>query len=237
MPSLHFILIPGAGGSPWYWHRVAPKLQQRGHEAIPVALPAADNAARLPEYAAAVVRAIGDREPTRVILVAQSMAGFTAPLVCKEIAVAMLVLVNAMIPEPGETPGEWWANTRHEAAKRAQNRRDGRPADAPFDPLVDFFHDVPQPVIDEAFAQGEPHQSPSVFASPCSFESWPSVPTRILVGHDDRFFPVPFQRRVVRERLGLSVDEMPGGHLVALSQPEALAARLEAYGAESTRSG
>jgi pimeloyl-ACP methyl ester carboxylesterase len=127
MPSLSFILIPGAGGRPWYWRRVAPKLQQRGHEAVPVALPAADDTARLPEYAALVVRAIGDREPGRVVLVAQSMAGFVAPLVCRERPVAMLVLVNAMIPKPGETPGEWWTNTRHEAAKRAQNRRDGRP--------------------------------------------------------------------------------------------------------------
>jgi pimeloyl-ACP methyl ester carboxylesterase len=229
MPSLSFILIPGAGGRPWYWRRVAPKLQQRGHEAVPVALPAADDTARLPEYAALVVRAIGDREPGRVVLVAQSMAGFVAPLVCRERPVAMLVLVNAMIPKPGETPGEWWTNTRHEAAKRAQNRRDGRTADAPFDPLIDFFHDVPRPVIDEAWAQGEPQQSASVFASPCTFDRWPSVPTRVLVGRDDRFFPAGFQRRVARERLGVSADEMPGGHLVALSQPEELAARLEAY--------
>src|SRR5262245_21285781 len=124
MEGSSFILIPGAGGNPWYWHRVAPELQQRGHEAIPVALPAADDAARLPEYAAVVVRAIGAREPRRVVLVAQSMAGFIAPLVCREIAPAALVLVNAMIPNPGETPGKWWTNTRHEAANRAQNRRD-----------------------------------------------------------------------------------------------------------------
>ena len=25
--------------------------------------------------------------------------------------VSSLVLVNAMVPVPGETPGEWWANT------------------------------------------------------------------------------------------------------------------------------
>ena len=100
MPSFTFILIPGAGGSAWYWHLVVPILKQRGHEAIPVALPAADDTAGLPEYAAAVVRAIGDRDPRRVILVAQSLAGFTAPLVCDEVPVALLVLVNAMIPNP-----------------------------------------------------------------------------------------------------------------------------------------
>ena len=45
-------------------------------------------------------------------------------------------------------------------------------------------------------------------------------------------FRPDFQRRVARERLGVSADEMPGGHLVALSQPEELTARLEAYATE-----
>ena len=229
MPSFTFMLIPGASGSSWYWHLVTPRLLQRGHEAVPVSLPAADDTAGLPEYAATVVRAIGNRDPRRIILVAQSLAGFTVPLVCKQVRVGLLVLVNAMIPKPGETPGEWWTNTHYNAAKRQQNRRDGRPAGAPFDPLIDFFHDVPQPVIDEARAQGEPRQSDTVFSSPCNFESWPAVPTRVLIAHDDRFLPADFQRRVAGERLGMSADEMPGGHLVALSQPEELAARLESY--------
>ena len=232
MPRWTFILIPGAGGSAWYWHLVVPKLKQHGHEAIPVALPAADDTAGLPEYAAATVRAIGNRDPRRVVLVAQSLGGFTAPLVCNQVPVAALVLVNAMIPKPGETPGEWWRNTRHGEAKREQNLRDGREADAAFDPLRDFFHDVPQPVIDEAWAQGEPRQSETVFASRCAFKRWPAVPTRILVARDDRFFPAEFQRRVARERLGMSTDEMPGGHLVALSQAEELTTRLLGYASD-----
>lgn len=228
-----FILIPGAGGSAWYWHLVVPRLEQRGHEAVPVSLPAADDAAGLPEYADAVVRAIGDREPQHLVIVAQSLGGFTAPLVCQQVPVALLVLVNAMIPKPGETPGAWWSNTCHDEAKGQQNQRDGRPADAPFDPLVDFFHDVPQPVVDEAWAQGEPRQSDAVFSSPCTFTSWPTVPTRVLVGRGDRFFPAEFQRRVARDRLGISADEMPGGHLMALSQPDELTARLAAYATDA----
>ena len=208
---------------------VAPKLQERGHEAVPVELPAADDRAGLPQYAATVIRAIGNRDPKRVVLVAQSLAGFTLPLVCKKAPVAMLALVNAMIPKPGESPGEWWGNTGHGEAKRQQNVRDGRRADAPFDPLIDFFHDVPQPVVDDAWAQGEPRQSNTVFGSPCTFKAWPTVPTRVLVGRDDRFFPAKFQRRIARERLGISTDEMQGGHLLALSQPAELSTRLIAY--------
>src|SRR5215208_7065107 len=125
MQSISFVLVPGAGGDAWYWHLVAPKLQERGHEAIPVDLPAADDRAGLSEYAATVVRALGARDPRRVTLVAQSLGGFTAPLVCKKVPVASLVPLNAMMPPPDETTGEWWANTKHGEATRQQNLREG----------------------------------------------------------------------------------------------------------------
>jgi pimeloyl-ACP methyl ester carboxylesterase len=232
MANLTFVLIPGAGGSAWYWHLVEPELRQRGHDVVSVSLPAADDTAGLPEYADAVIRAIGEHDRENLGLVAQSLAGFTAPLVCRRVPVALLVLVNAMIPKPGEAPGDWWANTRHREARRKKNVRDGRPAHADFDPLVDFFHDVPQHVVDEALAQEPPRQSDTAFTSPCTFDLWPDVPTRVLVGRDDRFFPAEFQRRIARQRLGITPDEMPGGHLVALSRPRELAERLDAYAAD-----
>jgi hypothetical protein len=32
------VLIPGAGGTAWYWHRVVPLLRAAGHEATAVDL-------------------------------------------------------------------------------------------------------------------------------------------------------------------------------------------------------
>ena len=148
---------------------------------------------------------------------------------CARLPVELLVLLNPMIPRPNETPGEWWATTGQAEAKRANDLREGRSPEAGFDWLVDFFHDVPQQVIDEASAQGAPRQSDTVFGSVCTFATWPAVPTRVLVGRDDRFFPLDFQRRVARERLGITPDDLPGGHLVALSRPTDLAERLDAY--------
>jgi hypothetical protein len=34
-----FVLIPGAGGTAWYWHRIVPLLREAGHAAIAVDLP------------------------------------------------------------------------------------------------------------------------------------------------------------------------------------------------------
>jgi len=98
--------------------------------------------------------------------------------------------------------------------------------------MVDFFHDVPTDVVADAFARGERSQSETVFEDPWPLESWPDVPTRFLLCRDDRFFPAEFQRRVVADRLGITPDEMDGGHLPALGRPMELAERLVAYADE-----
>jgi pimeloyl-ACP methyl ester carboxylesterase len=211
-----FLFVPGAGGRAWYWHRVVAELHARGRQAVAVDLPAGDDDAGLDAYADAVVAAAGDASD--VCLVAQSMGALTAPLVCGRLPVSLLVLVNAMIPRPGETGGEWWTATGH-----AQAREGHEP-----DEVTDFFHDVPADVV--AAAMQQPFaQSGRPFEDPWPLAGWPDVPTRVVAGRDDRFFPLAFQRRVAEERLGLPVDEVPGGHLVALSRPVELADHLEAY--------
>ena len=216
-----YALVPGAGGSAWYWHLLVEELRARGAEAIAVELPASDDDAGLPEYADAVVDAIGERPP--VVLVAQSLAGLSAPLVCDRVDVELLVFLNAMIPTPGESAGEWWTNTNH-----AQARAEAGGTDAD-DMFEVFFHDVPEVVRQEAIELGEPAQSGRVFARPAAVTQLPDVPMRVIAGRDDRFFPLAFQRRIARERLGITPAELPGGHLLALSQPRALADQLERY--------
>jgi pimeloyl-ACP methyl ester carboxylesterase len=221
-----YVLIPGAGGSAFYWHRVAPLLRGRGHDVLAVDLPAGDDSAGLDEYADVVVEAIGDRAGG-LVLVGQSMGGLSAPLVAARVPVDLLVLLNAMIPRPGESGGEWWGNTGQAAASAELAAREGRSAE--FDLETWFFHDVPADVTAAVFARGEPPQSGTPFEKPWPLDAWPDVPTRFLQGRDDRLFPVEFQRRQAREWLGIDIDVMPGGHLVALSRPEELAERLERY--------
>jgi len=224
-----FVLIPGAGSDSWYWHRVAPLLRARGHDVVAVDLPCDDDAAGLAEYADAVVAAVGDR--TDLVLVAQSMGGFTAPLVAARIPVDLIVLVAAMVPAPGETGGEWWANTGLRADRREAAAREGWDADDE-DPVTVFLHDLPPDLAAEA-ERHDRDQSGTPFEAPWPLDAWPDVPTRFLLCRQDRCFPASFFRRLVPERLGgLVPDEMDGGHLPALARPEELVAHLDAYRAE-----
>jgi pimeloyl-ACP methyl ester carboxylesterase len=211
-----YVLIHGAGSDSWYWHRVVPLLEARGHDVVAPDLPVDDDRAGLQEYVQTVLDAIGERRD--LVLVAQSLGGFTAPVVCDRAPVTLLVLVAGMVPRPGESAGEWWENTGHVFPD-------------PFDPEVVFMHDVPP----EVAAAGIDHvrdQSDTVFGEPWPLEAWPDVPTRFLLCRDDRFFPAEFQRRVVQERLGFAPDEMDGGHLPALARPDDLVERLERYRSE-----
>ncbi|MFK8906504.1 alpha/beta fold hydrolase [Streptomyces sp. YS-3] len=225
-----YVLIPGAGGSAWYWHHVERELIRRGHDVVAVELPGADARAGLPEYVdtvvETVVREVGEHRES--VVVGQSLGAFTAPLVCARLPVSLLVLVNGMIPRPGETAGEWWANTGQEAARRAFDLSEGRDPDAPFDLATYFLHDLAREDVD-ASAEHAAEESDAVFATPFTLDAWPSVPTRVVAARDDRFFPAAFQRRVAEDRLGITPDEMPGGHLAALSHPGELADLLEAY--------
>jgi pimeloyl-ACP methyl ester carboxylesterase len=219
-----FILIPGAGGIAWYWHRLTPLLEAVGHDAIPVDLPGDDPKASLNDYADVVVAAIGERRDS--ILVAQSLGGFTAPLVCERAPVKQLVFVNAMIPIPHERVGAWGEATRSGEARRDAARQGGYSEE--FEEETYFLHDV-APEIAKEGAKYKREQTETIWAEICDFTAWPDIPAHVIAGADDRLFPLEFQRRVARERLNRDVDVLPGGHLIALSHPRDLAHQLASY--------
>jgi pimeloyl-ACP methyl ester carboxylesterase len=205
----------------WYWHLVAQRLRAAGHEAIALDLPADDPNAGLAAYLDLAVVAAGGRED--LVVAAQSMGAFTAVPVCERISARSLVLLNAMVPLPGERAGDWWEHTGAPDARRSAARAGGYPE--AFDLHTYFLHDVP----DEVVAEGPEHQRDEAeiaFEEPCPVERWPDVPTTVLAGREDRFFPFDFQRRVARERISCEARPVPGGHLAALSRPDAVTRAL-----------
>jgi pimeloyl-ACP methyl ester carboxylesterase len=211
-----YVLIHGAGDVGWYWHLVEAELRERGHDVVAPDLPCEDDSAGLSQYAEAVIGAIGDR--TDLVVVAQSFGAFTAPIVCDRAAAELLVLVAPMIPAPREAPADYWSNTRYEDEMRESYD----------DEIALFYQDVPPGLAAEALKRGRP-QSEARMREPSPLKAWPDVPTRVLLCRDDRLFPPLFIRGVAEERLGITPDEIDGGHTPALSRPKELAERLEAF--------
>jgi pimeloyl-ACP methyl ester carboxylesterase len=211
--------IHGAGDVGWYWHLVGAKLRDRGHDTVAPDLPIEEDNAGLSMYADVIVDAIGERPD--VVVVAQSLGGYVAPIVADRIGARLIVLVAGMVASPGETAEEMFANTGWQPDRLAD----------PSERSV-FYHDVPSDLADEALTHGR-RQSETPGSEPWPLPAWPDIPTRFVLCRNDRFFPARWLRPVVRDRLRIEPDEIESGHCPALSRPDELATLLERYVAET----
>jgi pimeloyl-ACP methyl ester carboxylesterase len=180
-----YVLVPGAGGVASYWDLVRRELSDRGLASIAVDLPGDDPAKGLPEYVDLIVEAAAGLDD--VVLVAQSIGGFSGSWAAARLPTSRIVLLNAMIPLPGETAGEWWDATGSAEARRDNDIREGRDPDANFDLETYFLHDVPADALASLSAEAR-DEADAIFATPWGLDAWPDIPTTVLAGRDDRFF-------------------------------------------------
>jgi pimeloyl-ACP methyl ester carboxylesterase len=215
-----YALIHGAYDVGWYWHLVERELQERGHRSVAPDLPIEDDDASLQDHAQSVVDAIDEvHDGGELIIVGQSWGGYIAPIVAHLAKADRLVLVAPMVPKPGETDEDMWKATGWTFPQGE--------ADA-------FYHDVDPALAAEAKSR-ERDQSETTSREPWPLDAWPSVPTHVIIGKNDRFFPADWLRGVVRERLGIEPDEIACGHTVALSRPRELVELMESYRTTSAR--
>jgi pimeloyl-ACP methyl ester carboxylesterase len=209
-----FVLIHGAGDVGWYWHLAEAELRARGHQTVAPDLPCDNNTASLDDYVAAVTDAADGRQD--LVIVSQSYGAFTATLAASRLPTRLLVLVAGLIPTPGEKPGQWWENTGYQQA-------------ADDDPLITYYNGVSPALAAEAQRRGGRGESSVVYDTPFPLDAWPDVPTRVILCQQDHFLPAPFMRRLAHKRLGITPDEVPGCHCVALSHPRELSDLLVSY--------
>lgn len=206
-----FAILPGGGDSPSSWELVTANLRELGHDAIAIDLPVEDPDAGWDDYAKTTAAAVRGRPD--VVVVAHSLGGFTAPLVCSYTPVRQLVLVAAMIPTPGAIAGDYRSESGYH--------------DAQFDEDA-FYYDLSPEAVERA-KRAERDQQDRVMGEPSPITRWPDVPTHFLLCRDDRCFSAVVSRRLVPARLGIQPDEIDGGHCIHLARPRELAERLHEY--------
>jgi pimeloyl-ACP methyl ester carboxylesterase len=216
-------LIPGAGGDSRDWWLVAPLLRERGWTVVTPDLPSEDESAGIEEYADAAAAALAEAGAyDHLIVVGQSLGAFTAVALAERVRVDRIVFVGGMIPAPGETAGQWWDATGQAEAKRANDARERRDPDAPWDDDVLFYHDTPAELLAAVKARDDRGQTMRPFDTPNTWTAWQSVPRGAVVGALDRLFPLDFELRLCRERLGVEPRVLDAGHVMNLSRPREL---------------
>jgi pimeloyl-ACP methyl ester carboxylesterase len=221
-----FALVHGSGEGGWAWHLVQRALGERGHATVAPDLPTDRDDATWDDCVDVLVDAVGGAE--EVVLVGQSSGGFLVPLAAHRLGAVLQVFVAGMVPQPGETAGEWFDNVGWPQAVAELGGEDGRLAGSA-DPLVSFYHDVPPEIASQAMARERP-TSERLAQTPWPMLSFPEITARYVVTSRDRFIPPVVQRRVAADRLGITEpDEIEAGHCPHLSRPDELAGLLVGY--------
>jgi thioesterase domain-containing protein len=214
-----FALVHGAWHGGWCWERLAPELERAGHDVVAPDLPCDDPEAGLEAYAGTVLDALAGAGGD-VVLVGHSLAGLTVPLVAAARPVARLVLLAALLPEPGRSLADQLRADK-DVLLAAPDL-----ADEALTTSV-FYTDSDPGTARQAFARLRPQaRAPQVQPSPLA--AWPDVPSEYVVCTRDRMVSPAYGVRAAAAR-SIPVRELASDHSPMLSQPRALAALLTAH--------
>jgi pimeloyl-ACP methyl ester carboxylesterase len=195
---------------------------------IAVDLPCEDPTKRFSDYADVVVRSLDRRE--RVVLVAHSLGGLTAPLVAARRPVAHVVLLCALLPIPGQIPFGHDPGAPPDVAPglTLDEFPDGTFAFTAASAATHLYNRCSPDDVKWATARLR-RQSPAPNAEPCPLERWPDVLRTYVLTRDDRIVMPDHARYIARTRAGLVPIEIDGDHSPFLSNVVALARLLLSF--------
>jgi pimeloyl-ACP methyl ester carboxylesterase len=235
------VLVHGAWHDGRCWSAVVHELGRRGCAAVAVDLPSDRPDLGCLAYAAAVEAAAAD-VPTPFVVVGHSLGGLTVPVVAERLGpdrVAALVLVAALVPEPGRSfddqaradPG-LMAEGFGRGQQRHEDRTTSWPPDAAKEGLYRGVAAESSPELVDAAVAGLRRQAWTIGREPTPLTAWPAVPTTVVVCADDRVVAPDRLRTRARSLPGASVVELPGGHFPMLTRPGELAEVILAASAD-----
>jgi pimeloyl-ACP methyl ester carboxylesterase len=210
---------------PWWWHRTAELLAERGvpseSSALPscgeTGAPAGADGPGLAEDVAAVRQLLTASDEPAVV-VAHSYGGIvTAEAAAGVDAVRHLLLVSSYLPEIGESLSSFGGET---PAPFLDIDPEGGTFTVRPEALAETFLQDCDPEIQRGAMNRTARQTLSVTGEPVRASAWKEVPSTYLVCADDRGTPAGRQREFAR-RAG-NVVELDSGHHPFLSQPAAV---------------
>jgi len=189
-------------------------------------LPCDDGSASFDTYADVVCDALKGRDDD-VVLVGHSLAGMTIPLVAVRRPVRHLVYLCATIPDIGRSMFDQLRDEPilNPAYVKGLSEPDMQNRTVWVDLKLAcelIFADCDESTSEAAVNRLRP-QSRSPFSAPFSLAQFPAVACTSVICGEDQYVSPEWSRRVARDRLGMDLVELPGGHSPFLSRPSALA--------------
>jgi pimeloyl-ACP methyl ester carboxylesterase len=220
-----FGLVHGAGLGAWCWEGLILELEAQGHQAAAVDLPLNDQSAGASHLAEMVLAQFAPLDD--LILVGHSISGLIIPVVASRRAPRRLVLLHAVLPNPGLSLTDQVAAEpdmfNPEMLKLPPSSWSDETIITRF-----LFHDCAPEVAHDAFTRLRPRPEGrgTLVTEVTPLQSWPALPCSYIICRDDRTATPAWARRAARQRLHVDPIEIPGGHCPMLSRPGELAEAL-----------
>lgn len=228
-----FILVHGSGQNSGSWARVSSILRARGHVVAAPDLPKQAPGWGLEDFAAEIAQSIVGPQ---AVVVGHSLSGAFLPLVPQVRDCALLVFLAAVIPEPGKSVREQFAEDREmfspewiAAGARWFDKAQEESLAREF-----LFHDCDEETLSWALGTVEMLGTRELVTQPSPFTKWPSVSAASIVATGDRTLSPDWGRRISRRVLRAEAIEVEAGHCPHVSQPGTTADILERLATRGT---
>jgi pimeloyl-ACP methyl ester carboxylesterase len=210
---------------PWWWHRTAELLAERGVASVAPALPSCGEGgestdAHGPGLAedVAAVRQVLTASDEPCVVVAHSYGGIVIAEAAAGIdAVRHLLLVSSYLPNIGESLSSFGSD---EPAPFLDIDFEGGTFTVRAQALAETFLQDCDPEIQRQATDKTARQSLAVLQQPVQAAAWQEVPSTYLVCAQDRGTPADRQREFAVHATG--IVELDTGHHPFLSQPAAV---------------
>lgn len=233
-----FVFVHGAQHGAWCWHKVIPRLEERGHDAIAFDLPAHGidttpiEEISLDAYVNRILEVL-DRLEEPAILVGHSNAGGVITQTAQErpVAIDTLVYLSAILPNPGSSLMEMGQAEENADSLVGQNMKideERGVADIPDDVIRDAFYADCSPedvTLAKALLRPEP-MGPYNAPITTTADGFGSVPRVYIETLQDKALLPAFQRSMYEDRPCRNIFKLETSHSSFLSAPDALVEHL-----------
>jgi pimeloyl-ACP methyl ester carboxylesterase len=223
------VLVHGAFAESSSWDAVIDPLVEAGHPVIAAANPLRS----LASDAAAVADVVRSVEGP-VVLAAHSYGGAVISNVPADAGdIVGLVYANGFAPEPGEHcfqlaamfPGSMLGPETSRPVSRSDGTTDLYVASDGFHDI--FCQDVPAEQAARMAVTQRPATQEALTEPSGDRPLWKDVPSRFLIGEEDRIIPAELQRYMAERAHARETLEIPGAsHAITVSHPAAVARQI-----------
>jgi pimeloyl-ACP methyl ester carboxylesterase len=228
-----FVLVHGAYLGPWSWNLVISSLNRRGHQAINIELPVADEALGASDYAQSISDQITAKEIKEdIVLVGHDLANLVIPLLSEQFLhdrfpLRRLIYLAPLIAYPGRSL-ESQLKKGNDNILLVDHLPD--PTANRTDAFKYWLHDCDPDIASWASTRFSKQHYAKLISEVTPLKTIPETNTSVIICKNDRLINSSNLEQMSKSLLKIEALSIDSGHCPQLSRPQELALLLMQLG-------